>query len=279
MAAEGGEGELLTLQEAADRLKVHYMTAYRWVRRGDLQAFKAGGRLRVRLDDVEGFVRRRRVDVALPHPTGRTTWPVHVERLFGLLLDGRAMEAGGLVRKVVADGAPAGDVYLNLVTPALYRVGDAWAAGKISVAQEHRASEICSAVLARTGEAFRRRGPSRGTVATVTPPDELHGLGAVMVADFLRGGGYDVHHLGTNVPYRDLALFLQVVPCDVLCVSVTTTGYPATYESLVRTLGGGPGKVVVGGQGADPQAATDAGAHHVPALDHLLPRLEELVSA
>ena len=42
-----GNDDLLTLQEAADELKVHYMTAYRWVRKGELEAFKAGGRLRV----------------------------------------------------------------------------------------------------------------------------------------------------------------------------------------------------------------------------------------
>ena len=33
-------GDLITLQEAAERLSVHYMTAYRWVRRGELPAFK-----------------------------------------------------------------------------------------------------------------------------------------------------------------------------------------------------------------------------------------------
>jgi MerR family transcriptional regulator, light-induced transcriptional regulator len=62
---EEPHGELLTLHEAADRLKVHYMTAYRWVRRGDLPAFKAGGRLRVRAGDLTRFVE--------DEPTGPST--------------------------------------------------------------------------------------------------------------------------------------------------------------------------------------------------------------
>jgi MerR family transcriptional regulator, light-induced transcriptional regulator len=271
--ADDGDA-LLTLQEAADRLKVHYMTAYRWVRRGDLAAFKAGGRLRVRTSDVDTFVSQRRVDVAMPQ-AGRTQWPTHMERFYDLVVDGRGVDAASLVRKVVADGAPAGQVYLELITPTLHRLGDAWLAGDISVAQEHRASEICTAVMARLSDAFRRRGPVRGTAVTLTPPGELHGIAAAMVADFLRGGGYDVHHLGVNVPLEDLKVFLEIVPCDLLCVSVTTTTHGlTTYSGLVDAAGTDGTMVIVGGRGADPDAASQTGAHHVPELASLLPWLE-----
>lgn len=267
--------ELLTLQEAADRLKVHYMTAYRWVRRGDLPAFKAGGRLRVRADDVASFVSQRRVDVAMPQASGRTQWPTHVQRFYDLVVEGRAVDAASLVRKVIADGAPAGQVYLDLLTPTLHRLGDAWQAGDISVAQEHRASEICTAVMARLSDGFRRRGPVRGTAVTLTPPQEQHGIAAAMVADLLRGGGYDVHHLGVNVPFEDLKVFLDVVPCDLMCVSMTTaTHAPSTYAALVAAVGSGSTRVIVGGRGADPDAAAAAGAHHVSELSGLLPWLE-----
>lgn len=270
------DGEtLLTLQEAADRLKVHYMTAYRWVRRGELPAFKAGGRLRVRLADVDTFVTQRRVDVAMPNP-GRTQWPTHMQRFYDLLIQGRAVDSASLVRKVVADGAPAGEVYLELITPTLHRIGDAWQAGDISVAQEHRAAEICTAIMARLSDAFRRRGPVRGTAVTLTPPDEQHGIGAAMVADFLRGGGYEVHHLGVNVPLEDLKVFLEVVPCDLMCVSLSTATHGlTTYTRLVEAAGGST-RVIVGGRGADPEAAEQAGAHHVPVLAQLLPWLESV---
>lgn len=273
----GDSEELLTLQEAADRLKVHYMTAYRWVRRGDLPAFKAGGRLRVRAEDIESFVTQRRVDVAMPQAPGRTQWPTHLERFYDLVVDGRAVEAASLVRKVIADGAPAGQVYLDLLTPTLHRIGDAWQAGDLSAAHEHRASEICTAVMARLSDGFRRRGPVRGTAVTVTPPQEQHGIGAAMVADFLRGGGYEVHHLGVNVPYEDLKVFLQVVPCDVMCVSMTTAIHaPSTYAALMDAAAAGHTTVIVGGRASDPDAAAEAGAHHIPDLANLLPWLESV---
>lgn len=272
--------ELLTLQEAADKLKVHYMTAYRWVRRGELPAFKAGGRLRVQASDVDRFVQQRRVDVVLP-ASGRTDWPTHVERLLALLIEGRALDAAHLVRKVIADGAPAGQVYLELLTPTLHKLGDAWAAGEISVAQEHRASEICSGILARNSDAFRRRGPSRGTAVTLTPPEEMHGISSAMVADFLRAGGYDVHHLGVNVPVADLRLFLQVVPCDVLCVSITTRlGTPSVYAEIVEAAReAATGVVIFGGQGADDELVEQVGAVHVRSLAELVPQLEAVVGS
>lgn len=278
VADEGRDEDLLTLQEAAERLKVHYMTAYRWVRQGDLPAFKAGGRLRVQASDVNRFVQQRRVDVVLPS-RGRTDWPTHVDRLYDLLVEGKALEAAHLVRRVIADGAPAGQVYLDLLTPTLHRIGDAWAAGEISVAVEHRAAEICAAIVARHSESFRRRGPSRGTAVTLTPTGELHGLGPAMAADFLRAGGYEVHHLGVNVPLDDLRLFLAAVPCDVVCVSVTVPlSDRALYDDIVSAAGDGASAVVIfGGQGVDPDAVAAPNVAHVPELTDLVERVESLI--
>ncbi len=275
--------ELLTLQEAADRLKVHYMTAYRWVRKGDLPAFKAGGRLRVRQSDLDAFLHGRQVDVVSPSKGEQhTDWDVHVDRLYGHLTAGQGVEAGSLVRKVVADGAPAGDVYLHLLAPVLHRIGEEWAAGRLSVPVEHRATEIATAIMARLGEFFRRRGPSRGTAVTLTPPGDQHALAATMVADFLRAGGFDVHHLGPNVPVEDLRLFLEVVPTDVLCVSITNPATDAgVYEALVAASRRANGRtlVVFGGQAHDPERAEAAGGVSVADLGELTERLDELVGS
>jgi MerR family transcriptional regulator, light-induced transcriptional regulator len=277
------EGELLTLQEAADRLRVHYMTAYRWVRRGELPAFKAGGRLRVRGQDLDRFLADREVDITSPTPQPRRTdWPTHVERLTDLLLAGAAVEANGLVRKVVADGAPVGEVYISLLTPALHAVGDEWAAGRIVVGVEHRATEIAGAIMARLSENFRRRGPSRGVAVTLSLPGDEHRLGCAMVADFLRAGGYDVHHLGNQVTIDDLCVFLQVVPADVVALSITTDAFPpAVLAGVVEGVQAErPGAlVVVGGQGARKNLVDQVGALHVEQLAELTTMLDQTLAS
>ena len=49
------EPNRITLQEAAERLGVHYMTAYRYVRLGRLRATQRDGRWYVRESDLEAL--------------------------------------------------------------------------------------------------------------------------------------------------------------------------------------------------------------------------------
>lgn len=254
--------ELLTLHQAAERLNVHYMTAYRWVRRGDLPAYKTGGRLRVRLVDVERFLAERRVDVATgAGATTQTDWDRHVDRLVGHLLEGDDRAARSDVQKVISDGATAGNVYIHLITPALHRIGTAWESGDICVAEEHRASQICVTIVAQLSDMFRRGGATRGTAVTLTPPDEQHALASAMTADFLRAAGYTVHHLGAGVPAPDLAMFLKVVPADLICFSVTQPIPTRAYEELADagSLADSDAVVIFGGQGVDEDAAAAVG--------------------
>jgi MerR family transcriptional regulator, light-induced transcriptional regulator len=272
------DGDALTLQEAADQLNVHYMTAYRWVRSGKLQAFKAGGRLRVRSEDLRSFAQGREVDVVLPaRASGRRNWKRHVERLHGCLLDGRAVEAGTLVAKVVANGATATDAYIHLITPALYRVGDDWADGRIGIAVEHRATEIATRLMISLSGLFQRPGPSRGVAVTVAPEGEQHGLGLAMVADFLRGMHFTVHHLGCNLPADQLACFLRREPADLVCVSVTnlTLATEPCAQLINAAHHESDAIVFVGGQAADPRVVEAAGGIYAPTLAELQAQLEE----
>jgi MerR family transcriptional regulator, light-induced transcriptional regulator len=273
-------GDLITLQEAAERLSVHYMTAYRWVRRGELPAFKTGGRLRIRVDDLEQFLAERAVDVAMKShdDDGHTDWGRHVDRLVDALMVGDAARASSDVRKVMSDGATAGDVYVRLITPALHRVGTAWEKGEIGVAEEHRASQICVTIVAQLSDLFRRRRARRGTAVTLTPPHERHAIASAMVADFLRAGGYDVHHLGAGVPAADLAMFLRVVPTDLVCFSVTQKMPAEAYEELARACREHIPEpaVIFGGQGVDPAAAEAVGAMVVRDIGELAEHIEQL---
>ena len=273
-------GDLITLQEAAERLSVHYMTAYRWVRRGELPAFKTGGRLRIKVTDLEQFLAERALDVAMKSggSDGHTDWDRHVTRLVDALLAGDGSRASNDVRKVMSDGATAGDVYVHMITPALHVVGKAWEKGEIGVAEEHRASQICVTIVAQLSELFRRRRTRQGTAVTLTPPDEHHAIASAMVADFLRSAGYEVHHLGAGVPARDLAMFLRVVPSDLVCFSVTQKLSGEDYRELAAACREQiPEPVVIfGGQGVDPEAAEDAGAIAVDDLGALVDHIEQM---
>lgn len=51
--------EYYTIQEVADKLKVAYLTVYRWVRAGKLKANKAGKQYRINKNNIQSFLKEK----------------------------------------------------------------------------------------------------------------------------------------------------------------------------------------------------------------------------
>ena len=94
-------------------------------------------------------------------------------------------------------------LYVEVIQPSQYRVGELWEAGELSVASEHLATAInsfvansCYAPLARADV-----GGPRALIACT--PEELHELGPRMLADLLECDGWDVDFYGSSRTERD----------------------------------------------------------------------------
>jgi excisionase family DNA binding protein len=197
VSAEAARDEL-TLQEAADLLGVHYMTAYRYVRTGRLAARQSQGAWRVRRSSLD---RMRQPEDAGRTKRGTTTNRRHyVRRLTERLVRGDEAEAWRLLQQALTSAFTAEELYLEMLGPALRRVGDEWAAGRLTIADEHRASALMSRLVGRLGPSFARPGVKRGHVVLGAPADDHHGLPTALVADVLRGRGYSVTDLGAHTP-------------------------------------------------------------------------------
>ena len=95
-------------------------------------------------------------------------------------------------------------LYVDLIQPAQYRVGELWEAGKISVAAEHLATATNSYV-ASTSYAPLARATTGGPKALIAcTPEEMHELGPRLLADLLECDGWNVDFYGTSMPVRDL---------------------------------------------------------------------------
>jgi excisionase family DNA binding protein len=134
--------EELSLQEAADLLDVHYMTAYRYVRLGLLQAAKSGGTWRVRREDLEAFRDGASSREPLNPEESKKKSAPWSERLELRLLAGDARGAWGVVEAALAAGAELDEIYTDVVSPALVSIGDKWSRGELEIYLEHRASAI-----------------------------------------------------------------------------------------------------------------------------------------
>lgn len=84
-----------------------------------------------------------------------------------------------------------------------------------------------------------------------TPQGEVHSLPASMAAVVLRADRWQVHHLGTEVPYPDLVDLAGTIGADLVVLSVTHPGaMPAAADVAdqlrrfadARLLVGAPGR-------------------------------------
>jgi excisionase family DNA binding protein len=255
--------ELLTLQEAADALGCHYMTLYRRVRGGEVEALLAGGRSRIRRDVLDQWRADRSArEGARGRDVRPRDWHAHEAAVLDLLLAGDAPAARTAVERLVANGADPVDVCELVLAPALTEVGERWHRGTVSVAEEHRASAIVLEVLASIGPAFSAPGRRRGVAVVATPPGNLHGLAPAMVAAALRADRFTVHHLGADVPVDDLVGLAVSVRADVAVLSIALQS--PRQEALAASVAGLKAlgiPVLVGGRGIDAAGAAAAGAN------------------
>jgi excisionase family DNA binding protein len=253
----------LTLAEVAERLGVHYMTAYRYVRDGRLEARKDGTSWSVDVRDLEAFDRRGRTGA--PPPASDLS-PRFLERLL------RADEEGAwrVVQQARDRGTTPAHVLTDLVAPALATVGDRWARGETTVGQEHLASATATRIIARLSPLLARRGPPRAHVVIGAAPNDAHALPSAIVRDLLRSQGLSVTDLGANVPAHDWGAIVAAAsrapgpPLVAAGLCATTAGHAQQVRAALLSIRAASDvQIVVGGHGiTSSQAARDLGADH-----------------
>jgi methanogenic corrinoid protein MtbC1 len=177
------------------------MTVYRYVRTGRLPGVRIGTTWRVDPADFE-LVRR---GGAAPTERGADDEPVTLAGLEARLLDGDEFGAWELLEASLASGNTPDGLLLELIGPAMRKIGEGWEAGELTVADEHRAMAVALRLISRLGGRFARRGRKRGTVVLATPPGENHSAPVSIVSNLLRWHGYHVVELGADLPVDALA--------------------------------------------------------------------------
>ena len=169
----------MTLQEVADELGVHYMTAYRYVRLGMLGATKRGRSWEVTRDDLDAFITGQ----SLPSPDrGATPWD---ERFLNRILAPDDAGAWAVIEAALAGGVTPADVYMKVFTPAVRRIGDLGVEGEVARAEEHAASPGTPRVVAGLAPRLVGRGVRGGPVGLGANKDRTLG-GAGQSANHLR---------------------------------------------------------------------------------------------
>jgi len=232
----------------------------RWADAGEIDCFRTpGGHRKFRLRDVTAFVQKRQYQTAGPLPAavpqGADELGEPAIRHFGeAALRGDAPALVSQLAGLRLRGHSLAELFDEIATPALHRIGDEWAQGKLSVADEHVAAQAVIDAVARSqplaeppGEPVRA---DRGTAVVAAVAGELHDIASRMAACLLRARGFEVLAPLAQTPARDLAALILRARASVVALSSTMSSevgeQVATCVTAAEQTGG---RVVVGGDG------------------------------
>lgn len=145
----------------------------------------------------------------------------------------KALELAGRHMKTAED---VGDWWIKVAQPSLWKIGDLWEQGAISVGQEHLATSITQRVMSAFYSMILELPRPKGSVALAATPGELHEIGARMVADLLEIDGWDVYYTGANTPMESLVDLLRTHKSRYLLLSTTLISHLAKVIDLIRVI-------------------------------------------
>jgi MerR family transcriptional regulator, light-induced transcriptional regulator len=148
-------------------------------------------------------------------------------------------------------------VLAEVVLPYLHELGESWARGDTTVAQEHFASNI---IRGRLLGLARGWGAGVGPHALLAcPPGELHDLGLLAFGLALRIRGWRITYLGQDTPLSTVEEHVRALePDQVVLALADPTRLDGALDKLTSLAATVP--VSLGGAGATVELAERAGA-------------------
>lgn len=195
---------------------------------------------------------------------GRDVWGGAVGSYLDALGTENRPAALGVVRGLRAEGYDVLDIMTHLLSPAQATVGRLWVEDVWSVAQEHAATAISEAVMATLaleldlGETAD--GAERPLALVSCVEQEWHALPAMMVAEYLRSGGFEVSYLGANASSQHLVRHIHEVGPVAVLLSCSLSAFLPLVRRQIEAVSETGTPVVVGG------SAFDSGGHRARAL-------------
>jgi methanogenic corrinoid protein MtbC1 len=162
----------------------------------------------------------------------------------------------------------------DVLLPCLRQIGEGWASGTVTIAQEHFASQLIrERLLGLARDWDQGRGP-RAVLAC--PPGERHDIGLICFGLVLSRNGWRVTFLGPDTPTTALSEAAATLSPDLIVLTATVEERFTSITEPLHALATDT-DLVLAGPGATPAIARATGATllesgPVPAALHIATR-------
>lgn len=174
---------------------------------------------------------------------------VHYLDYYNSLLEGNKERCADIIRTLIEDGTDLKEIYTDLFQKSLYQIGNLWDKSKLSIPEEHLATQITESLISRFSPANGK--DKSGKKALITCIDkEYHELGAKMAANIFEMNGWQSYFLGASVPTKEILKFIKLKEPDVLGISFSLYLNLLRFTELIDHITKifPDQKIIVGGQ-------------------------------
>lgn len=145
-------------------------------------------------------------------------------------------KAIGLIRKFVDQGIDLDDIYVEILSESMKRVGELWHTAEITVDTEHYCTSVTQMAMAQMYDLLFDGERKNKTILSVCPGMELHEMGARIVTDLFENHGWDSIFLGAAVPVDYIMDSVRENHPDLVTLSVSMPQHLMDCEKAVREI-------------------------------------------
>ena len=186
------------------------------------------------------------------------------DSIFNAIVEGDRDGVELLVKKGIGEGMDPGDVFLNIMTPAIRHLGDLFAARKKFIPHLVASAETMKRGVDVLIPYLEAKGAleKKGTIIMATVKGDIHDLGKNICCMMLRNFGFEVIDLGKNVPCEDILSAARKYHADIIGLSalMTTTMMQMKVVRDAIEEQGLSCKVMIGGAVTTQKFAEEIGA-------------------
>ncbi|ADU30444.1 cobalamin B12-binding domain-containing protein [Evansella cellulosilytica] len=129
------------------------------------------------------------------------------------------------------------NIYNELITPAMYTVGELWEKNEITVADEHLATAVCDFVITQTEQQFKfEKNNDLRKALFPSIVKEHHYLGLKMVSILFNEWNWDVRFLQSPLPIEHLIIYVNKWKPDLIGLSFSNVTQIEVLKQYLEQL-------------------------------------------
>ena len=209
------------------------------------------------------------------------------EKIERAIIEGEREAIAPLVSQALAEGTPPFSIFVDLMTPAIRKLGDLFGQRLKFIPHLIAGADTMKKGVEVLQPYLEAKGPTepKGTIVFATVKGDIHDIGKNICILMLRNFGYRVIDLGRNVPLETILEAAEKEKAQIIALSALMTTTMIQMKIALDTVRERnlPYRIMVGGAVVTPKFATEIGADGygkdvgevVPLTERILAELEK----